>query len=47
MRHKDAAGEVVRLTGVMSVVNTGGIVRPGDQLEVVYPTEPHQPLDLV
>ncbi|MEV6287839.1 MOSC domain-containing protein [Kribbella sp. NPDC051770] len=47
MLHKDAAGEVVRLTGVMSVVNQGGVVRPGDQLKVVYPSEPHQPLDLV
>ncbi len=45
--HKDAAGEVVRLTGVMSVVNHGGIVRPDDQLKVVYPDGPHQPLDLV
>ncbi|GAA1527549.1 MOSC domain-containing protein [Kribbella lupini] len=47
MLHKDAAGEVVRLTGVMSVVNHGGVVRPGDQLKVVYPDGPHQPLDLV
>lgn len=47
MLHKDADGEVVRLTGVMSVVNQGGIVRPGDQLKVVYPDEPHRPLDLV
>jgi MOSC domain-containing protein YiiM len=45
--HKDAEGEVVRLTGVMSVVTRGGVVRPDDQLKLVYPTEPHQPLDLV
>ncbi|WP_432946669.1 MOSC domain-containing protein [Kribbella sp. CA-253562] len=45
--HKTADGEVVRLTGVMSVVTRGGVVRPGDELKVVHPPEPHQPLDLV
>lgn len=47
MLHKSEDGEVVRLTGVMSVVNRGGIVRPDDHLKLVYPNEPHQPLDLV
>jgi MOSC domain-containing protein YiiM len=34
---KDGAGEVVRRAGVMSVVLTGGIVRPGDPIEVHAP----------
>lgn len=37
-------GEVVRLAGVMSVVRTGGIVRPGDPIEVQLPEGKHQRL---
>lgn len=41
---RDADGNVVRRTGVMAVVLTGGEVRPGDAIRVELPTEPHQRL---
>nr|WP_239062236.1 MOSC domain-containing protein [Streptomyces sp. SID13031] len=40
-------GTIVRRVGIMSVVNVGGLVRPGDKLTVVLPPEPHEPLGLV
>ncbi|SEG15654.1 MOSC domain-containing protein [Nonomuraea solani] len=44
---RDEAGNVLRKAGVMSVVRTGGVVRPGDLIEVELPAEPHRPLDRV
>lgn len=44
---RDPDGNVVRKTGVMSVVHTGGDVRPGDAVQVELPPEPHHPLDRV
>lgn len=44
---RDAAGRVVRRAGVMSVVLTGGVVRPGDPVAVVLPAAPHRPLQQV
>jgi len=41
---KDAAGNLVRKAGVMSVVLAGGDVRPGDVINVERPTLPHRPL---
>lgn len=35
---------VVRKAGVMSIVLCGGIVRPGDGIEIELPPVPHQPL---
>jgi MOSC domain-containing protein YiiM len=35
---------VVRKGGVMSIVLQGGIVRPGDRIEVELPARPHGPL---
>ena len=42
----DDAGETVRLAGVMSIVVTGGVVRPGDSIRVVPPAvfEPLRPV---
>jgi MOSC domain-containing protein YiiM len=40
----DANGELVRKAGIMSVVLTGGDVRPGDPIRVELPPEPHTPL---
>lgn len=37
-------GELVRLAGVMAIVLVGGVVRPGDDIEVDEPAEPHHPL---
>lgn len=40
-------GEVVRLAGVMAVVVTGGVVRPGDAIGVDLPPPPHERLERV
>lgn len=40
-------GRLVRKAGVMSVVVTGGQVRPGDEVRVVLPAEPHRTLERV
>lgn len=44
---RDEAGNVVRKAGIMSVVQSGGVVRPGDLITVELPDEPHRPLDRV
>lgn len=44
---RDEAGEIVRRTGVMSVVEVGGVVRTGDPIEVELPAEPHERLEPV
>ncbi|MGW4113910.1 MOSC domain-containing protein [Actinosynnema sp. NPDC004786] len=42
--HRDEDGAVVRRAGVMSVVLVGGVVRPGDEVRVELPAEPHTAL---
>ena len=37
-------GGLVRKAGVMSIVVSGGEVRPGDPIRVELPPEPHRPL---
>jgi MOSC domain-containing protein YiiM len=37
-------GQLVRKAGVMSVVLVGGVVRPGDEVRVRLPGNPHRPL---
>lgn len=37
LRTKDADGETVRRGGVMSMVVNGGVVRPGDTIEIALP----------
>lgn len=44
---RDAAGHVIRKTGVMSVVIAGGDVAPGDAIRVVLPPDPHERLGVV
>jgi MOSC domain-containing protein YiiM len=44
---RNEAGDVVRKTGVMSVVIAGGDVRAGDPVHVELPAGPHQALDVV
>ncbi|PJE95916.1 MOSC domain-containing protein [Streptomyces carminius] len=41
---RDADGGLVRKAGIMGVVRTGGVVRPGDAISVELPAEPHRPL---
>ncbi|MDL5350782.1 MOSC domain-containing protein [Microbacterium sp. zg-YB36] len=45
--HRDASGEVVRLAGVMSIVVTGGVVRPGDPVDITLPAGAPHPLQAV
>jgi MOSC domain-containing protein YiiM len=40
-------GELVRKAGIMSVVRTGGVVRPGDPIVAEFPAAPHHPLQPV
>ncbi|MEU8677658.1 MOSC domain-containing protein [Streptomyces sp. NPDC048560] len=44
---RDTAGGIVRKAGIMSIVLAGGVVRPGDSIEVELPAEPHRPLERV
>ncbi|MFE2578748.1 MOSC domain-containing protein [Streptomyces sp. NPDC059378] len=44
---RNEAGNVVRKAGIMSIVREGGMVRPGDTIEVELPRGPHRPLDRV
>ena len=41
---RDPDGNVVRKTGIMTIVLEGGEVRPGDPVGVELPTRPHRPL---
>jgi MOSC domain-containing protein YiiM len=41
---RDEEGNLIRKSGIMSVVVTGGEVRPGDPIKVVLPLRPHRPL---
>lgn len=43
----DDDGNVVRLAGVMGIVSRSGTVRPGDEIAVELPPEPHFPLTRV
>jgi MOSC domain-containing protein YiiM len=40
----DEHGELIRKAGVMGVVVSDGVVRPGDPIRVEAPPEPHEPL---
>jgi MOSC domain-containing protein YiiM len=44
---RDAEGRPRFRSGIMSVVVTGGVVRPGDPVKVVLPDGPHLPLEIV
>ncbi|MET0132589.1 MAG: MOSC domain-containing protein [Kibdelosporangium sp.] len=44
---RDEAGKLVRKAGIMSVVRTGGEVRPGDEIRIELPAEPHTSLEPV
>jgi MOSC domain-containing protein YiiM len=44
---RDAQGNLVRKSGVMGIVLTGGEVSPGDPIAVELPPEPHRPLEPV
>ncbi|MEU9101284.1 MOSC domain-containing protein [Streptomyces sp. NPDC048361] len=44
---RDDDGNIVRKAGIMSVVRSGGEIRPGDTILADLPTGPHRPLDRV
>ncbi|MFP8960872.1 MOSC domain-containing protein [Streptomyces nanhaiensis] len=44
---RDEEGRVVRKAGIMGVVRTGGVVRPGDAVGVELPNGPRRPLEMV
>lgn len=44
---RDEDGNLVRKSGVMGIVLTGGEVRPGDAIRVELPPTPHEPLQPV
>ncbi len=44
---RDEQGRLIRKAGIMGVVQTGGMVRPGDSIEVELPPLPHRSLDRV
>ncbi|TCR18650.1 MOSC domain-containing protein [Streptomyces sp. BK205] len=44
---RDENGRPRFLSGIMGVVVTGGVVRPGDAVEIYLPSGPHEPLDIV
>ena len=45
--YKDDTGQVVRLSGVMSIVTNGGTVKPGDAITITLPPIPHRALERV
>jgi MOSC domain-containing protein YiiM len=44
---RDEDGQAVRKAGIMAVVATGGIIHPGDKIEVELPAPPHHALKCV
>jgi MOSC domain len=47
VRHRDEAGDVVRRTGIMAVVLSGGTIEPGDPIGVTLPAKPYRSLECV
>ena len=44
---RDGHGNLVRKAGIMSIVVSGGEVRPGDSIDVELPPQPHHRLEVV
>lgn len=44
---KDEQGNVVRKSGIMGIVIEGGVIAPGDEIQVLLPAAPHRPLEVV
>jgi MOSC domain-containing protein YiiM len=43
----DAEGNLIRKSGIMGIVLTGGVIRPGDEIFVTLPPEPYRKLERV
>jgi len=44
---RDETGQAVRSAGIMGDVTTGGVIRPGDRIDVEPPVPPHRTLECV
>ena len=44
---RDGQGNLVRKAGIMSIVVSGGEVKPGDPIDVELPPQPHHRLEVV
>ncbi len=44
---RDEQGDLVRKAGIMGVVQEGGMIKPGDPIEVALPDPPHEKLEKV
>ena len=44
---RDAQGKLIRKAGVMGIVVAGGLVKPGDFIDIEMPLPPFQPLEPV
>ena len=44
---RDSDGNLIRKAGIMSIVISGGDVRPGDAIRIEMPKWPHRPLQPV
>lgn len=44
---RDAAGNLIRKAGVMGIVVSGGVVAPGDAIQIELPPLPHRGLERV
>ena len=43
----DKKGNLIRKAGIMSVVVNGGIIKPGDRINIDLPNQPFEPLEPV
>jgi MOSC domain-containing protein YiiM len=44
---KDSQGNLIRKAGIMTIVIEGGEIFPDDAINVIFPPEPHQKLEVV
>ena len=41
---RDEEGKLIRKSGIMGIVLTGGFIHPGDAIQIEFPKQPHHPL---
>lgn len=44
---RDSSGKLIRKSGVMGIVLVGGVIQPGDSIQIHYPAKPHEGLERV
>ena len=47
MISKDEYGNIIRKTGIMTIVKNGGTIKEGDNIQIILPDKPHQKLEVV